>query len=93
MKGSQINDCINIEVINEGVKIKEEDIEHIWERYYKVNRVDGENTIGSGLGLAIVKTILLAHGVDFGVKSHDDGTTVFWFQLKRVKPGIKKSDE
>lgn len=83
IKAQQIKDYINIEVNNEGVKIKDEDIEHIWERYYKVNRVAGESTIGSGLGLAIVKNILRAHEVEFGVNSHDNGTTVFWFRLHR----------
>lgn len=82
IRANQVKNCINIEVINEGVKIRDEDIEHIWERYYKVNRVTGENPIGSGLGLAIVKNILLAHDVDFGANSHDDGKTVFWFRLK-----------
>ncbi len=90
IKAQQIKDNINIEVINEGVKIRDEDIEHIWERYYKVNKIAGESSIGSGLGLAIVKNILLAHEVDFGVNSHDNGTTVFWFRLPRGNLGIKK---
>lgn len=90
IKAQQLKDHINIEVINEGVKIRDEDIEHIWERYYKVNKIAGESSIGSGLGLAIVKNILLAHEVDFGVNSHDNGTTVFWFRLPRGNHGIKK---
>ncbi|MDF1616081.1 sensor histidine kinase [Petrocella sp. FN5] len=90
IKTNQIKNYINIEVINEGVEIREEDLEHIWDRYYKVNRVTDENSIGSGLGLAIVKNILHAHKVDFGVESHKGGTTVFWFQLNRGDSSIKK---
>lgn len=92
IKAIAMKDYINIEVINEGDKINEKDIEHIWERYYQVNQTTGENPVGSGLGLAIVKTILQAHDVVFGAKSKDDGSTIFWFQLKSSNLEIKRSD-
>jgi len=74
---------VRIEVRDQGEGIAEEDIEHVFERYYKGKRLDGTKGDGTGLGLAIVKSILDMHQVPYGVESKVGEGTVFWFELKK----------
>ncbi|WP_430079077.1 sensor histidine kinase [Paenibacillus ferrarius] len=50
-----------IRVTDTGVGISEEDLPHIFERFYKVSK-SRSNSGGSGLGLAIAKEIVQYHG-------------------------------
>ncbi len=70
-------------VTDQGEGIPADELEHIWERYYKVQRnsADGPSG-GSGLGLAIVKEILSLHKARFGVESEVGRGSTFWFELK-----------
>lgn len=74
---------VRIEVRDRGEGIAEEDIEHVFERYYKGKRTDGKKGDGTGLGLAIVKSILDMHQVPYGVESKLGEGTVFWFELEK----------
>jgi len=80
---TQSKDRVKIEVKDTGEGIEEEDLKHIFERYYKGKRLDGNKTTGTGLGLAIVKSILDMHRVSFGVESKVGQGTTFWFELKK----------
>ena len=73
-----------IEIRDQGQGIAKEDLEHMFERYYKGKRTDGQTSEGTGLGLAIVKSILDMHNVLYGVESEVDEGTVFWFELAKV---------
>ncbi|WMM25922.1 HAMP domain-containing sensor histidine kinase [Tissierella sp. MB52-C2] len=65
-----------------GKGIAKEELNHIWDRYYMVGKTHKPAVIGTGLGLSIVKDILIAHNSDFGVESHTNQGTTFWFQLR-----------
>jgi len=71
-------DDVIVKVQDFGDGILEEDIPHIFERYYK-----GNNSKGYGLGLAIVKAILENHGFNYGIESEKDIGTIFYFSLKK----------
>ena len=60
---------ITIYVADNGIGISEEDLSHIFERFYRADKyhTSGGNSIG--LGLAIVKWIAEIHGGTVGVKS------------------------
>lgn len=75
------NGTVRLEVKDHGVGIAPEDIENIWQRYYKVDRVHRRSTMGSGLGLSIVREILDLHGARYGVQSKIGEGSVFWFEL------------
>ncbi len=72
---------IRVEVEDHGMGIPESEIEHIWQRYYKVKQTHRRATVGSGLGLSIVREILDAHEARYGVISRIGEGSVFWFEL------------
>ena len=73
---------VRISVIDTGDGIDSQDIDAIWDRYYRVDKVHKRATIGTGLGLSIVKEILEAHGAEFGVRSTKGEGTTFWFEFR-----------
>lgn len=73
---------VRIEVIDTGAGIAKEELENVWERYYKVDKTHKRAVMGTGLGLSIVKNILKLHDVRFGVISELGKGTCFWFELK-----------
>ena len=75
-------DCL-VEIIDTGKGIDEEDLQNIWNRYYKQEKNHKRNVIGTGLGLSIVKNILEQHHFDYGVKSIKNHGTTFYFKIKK----------
>ena len=69
------------QVQDHGVGIPEDELPHIWERYYKASSNMVRSTTGSGLGLSIVKEILSLHNANYGVDSTLGKGTTFWFEL------------
>lgn len=73
-------DVVRITVKNTGKNIPEEDIERIWEKFYKVDKARTRSYGGNGIGLSIVKAIMELHNKDYGVNNVEDGVE-FWFEL------------
>ncbi|WP_374016715.1 HAMP domain-containing sensor histidine kinase [Paenibacillus thiaminolyticus] len=67
---------IQMKVTNTGVKIKEEDIQHIFKPFYRIEKSRNRNTGGSGLGLYIVKQIFEALSITYSVKNTEQGVQV-----------------
>ncbi|MHC1720343.1 MAG: sensor histidine kinase [Clostridiaceae bacterium] len=74
-----------IEVGDHGAGIPEEELEFIWDRYYRTKGIKKKNIYGSGLGLSIVKSILDAHGATCSVESKEGEGTTFRFSLDKVQ--------
>ncbi len=74
---------VRVEVTDTGSGIAEEDLPHIWDRYYKAKKTAARNSLGTGLGLAIVKSVLEAHQAPYGVESKKGAGTTFWFELQK----------
>ena len=66
-----------------GIGIPPEDLERIFERFYRVDKMRSRSVGGTGLGLAIVKHILEAHGSTMFVKSEVNKGSEFSFKLKK----------
>lgn len=71
---------VRVSVFNTGEKIPEEDLEKIWDKFYKVDKARTREYGGNGIGLSIVKAIMDAHNQRYGVKNYDNGVE-FWFEL------------
>ncbi len=83
---------VRIEVKDDGIGIKKEDISHIWSRYYKAAETFKRPDSGSGLGLSIVKNILDIHNADYGVESEYTKGATFWFELEKYNKKNNKTD-
>lgn len=65
---------VRFHVINFGEVIPQEDLEHIFERFYRVDAARTEGQGGTGLGLAIAKNIIERHNGTISVRSDLSGT-------------------
>lgn len=77
------NDKVRIAVFNTGNPIPEDSIEHLWEKFYKVDKARTREYGGSGIGLSIVKAIMESMNQTYGVTNYDNGVE-FWFTLDRA---------
>lgn len=70
------SDKVNLSVTNTGEPIPEEEIQHIFKRFYRVDKSRVREKGGYGLGLSIAKTIVDSHHGKINIKSSKyDGTT------------------
>ena len=76
---------VRFDVIEHGAGIPEEELTHVWQRYYKTSVNHARNTEGTGLGLSIVKSILTIHNANYGVESQEGSGSDFWFEMDIVR--------
>ena len=74
---------IEVRITNSGKGIKEEELPHIWDKYYKIDKTYSRVHVGTGIGLSIVKNILELHNTEYGVESKENKYTTFYFELKK----------
>jgi signal transduction histidine kinase len=67
-----------------GIGISVEDVEHIFERFYRADKARSAETGGSGIGLAITKKIIETHGGRIWVDSALAEGSTFYFSLPLV---------
>ncbi len=76
---------VYVTVKDNGVGIPQEDIPHVFDRFYKVEKAHTPSPqVGSGLGLSIVKRIIEQHGQTITVRSARGRGTQFTFSLERA---------
>ena len=71
---------VRVDVFNTGKTIPEEDLTHVWDKFYKVDKAHSRAYGGSGIGLSIVQAIMEAHHMPYGVDNRENGVS-FWFEL------------
>ncbi len=71
---------LTVTVYNSGRNIAEEDLERIWEKFYKTDKARTREYGGNGIGLSIVKAIMESMRQEYGVRNVSDGVE-FWFTL------------
>jgi signal transduction histidine kinase len=72
---------VNVSIIDNGQGIKLDEINLIWDRFYKTDTSRGVDKVGVGIGLSIVKKILDAHEESITVSSEPNVRTKFTFSL------------
>jgi two-component system phosphate regulon sensor histidine kinase PhoR len=63
------HDKVYLIVLDKGIGIPEHDLDHIFERFYRVDKARSRRLGGAGLGLSIVKTIIAKHRAEISVSS------------------------
>lgn len=74
---------VSIAIENTGETIAPEDLERIFDRFYRVDPSRQRNSEGTGLGLAITRSIVIAHGGTISAASKA-GLTRFTIRLPRA---------
>ena len=70
-----------VEVADSGIGIPEESIEHIYERFYRVDKSHSREIGGNGLGLAITRSAILMHRGSIKVVSEEGEGTTFTVKI------------
>jgi len=78
-------DVAYITVEDNGIGIPEEDLDHIFERFYRVDKARSRQAGGTGLGLAIVRDTVRRRGGSVEARLRDEGGTIFTICLPLEK--------
>lgn len=81
---SIVDEQVKVCVENKGSHIPKDQLERVWERFYRVDTSRQRSEGSTGLGLAISKNILDLHDVQYGVMNTSDGV-LFYFYLNKNK--------
>jgi two-component system phosphate regulon sensor histidine kinase PhoR len=82
---SDIENKYLIDVKDNGIGIAEENLNRVFERFFRVDKSRSRDNGGTGLGLAIVKHIMEAHNELITVKSKIGEGTTFSITLKKAQ--------
>ncbi len=85
---SKLDGWAQFEVKDTGLGIPAEDLPHIFDRFYRVDKGRARTQGGSGLGLSIAKWVAKAHGGDIQVESEVGVGTIFTLRLPAYQPRI-----
>ena len=78
------DDVIEIAVTDQGIGIPEDELDRVFERFFRVDQARSRTTGGTGLGLSIVKHVVQNHGGDVRVWSQPGRGSTFTIRLPRV---------
>lgn len=74
-------DLTEVTVKDTGIGIEPDELDLIWERFYKSDKSRGRDKTGTGLGLAIARNIINEHGQTIRAESKPGEGTAFIFTL------------
>ena len=80
-----VGDTVEIAITDQGIGIEGDDLERVFERFYRVDQARSRNTGGTGLGLSIVKHTVQNHGGDVRVWSTPGRGSTFIIRLPRAE--------
>ena len=93
VQASATGDAVEIAVADTGEGIAQEDLPHIFDRFWRADRSrarDGRRSGGAGLGLSIAKSLVEAHGGRIWAESTSGGEgATFRFTLPLQKSGVE----
>ena len=79
-----IEDKVRVSVFNTGKNISEENMQKIWNRFYKEDSSRNREMGGTGIGLSLVKAIMNNYKNDYGVFNKENGVE-FYFDLNTLR--------
>jgi len=85
ISGRRVAQQVEIEVADRGIGIPPEDLQRVFDKFYRVHRPD--NVTGTGLGLSISKGIVEAHGGHIAAENRPGGGTIIRLTLPVAESG------
>ena len=82
---------VEISVVDQGIGIPQDEIDRIFERFYRVDPARHRSTGGTGLGLSIVKHVAATHGGEVRVWSVEGQGSTFTLTLPQHLPSRDSS--
>jgi two-component system, OmpR family, sensor histidine kinase SenX3 len=79
-----VDDVVEIAVTDQGVGIPDDELDRVFERFFRVDQARSRSTGGTGLGLSIVKHIVQNHRGDVRVWSQAGHGSTFTIRLPRA---------
>jgi two-component system sensor histidine kinase ArlS len=87
--GTVQTDSLTIRVIDSGIGIPDEDLPHVFNRFYRVDKARSRGSGGTGLGLSIAKRLVETYNGHIYMESKVDEGTNVWIQFPLVKDETK----
>ena len=75
-----------VEVADTGIGLAPEDVDRVFDRFWRASPSSGRVSRGTGLGLAMVKAIAEAHGGSAEAEARDGGGAIFRIRLRGLVP-------
>ncbi len=72
---------LKVEIRDTGIGIAQSELAHIFDLYYKVPDVSGQNALGSGIGLAVTRALVIAMNGEINVTSTPDEGSCFTIEI------------
>lgn len=76
--------AVTFTVWNEGEALEEEELQKVWEKFYRTDKARSRESGGTGIGLSIVKAIAETLHASCGAENRDDGIA-FWFRMPKTE--------
>jgi signal transduction histidine kinase len=80
------DDHVQIDIFDTGIGIPAEDIEHVFDEFFRAGNARKSEKDGTGLGLSIVKQIVEQHGGEISVESQEGQGTKFTVTIPKDGP-------
>ena len=82
---------VEIAVTDQGIGIPDEELDRVFERFFRIDPARSRHTGGSGLGLSIVKHVVQNHGGDIRVWSQPGNGSTFTIRLPKASLAVATS--
>ena len=85
--------AVRLRVTDTGIGIRKDDLEHLFERFHRVQNAGGRSFEGTGIGLALVRELVTLHGGAIKVESEFGRGTVFTVIVPRTERPTNRTPE
>jgi signal transduction histidine kinase len=86
LETKSVDDNVQIDIVDTGIGIPAEDLEHVFEEFFRAGNARKNEKDGTGLGLSIVKQIVEQHGGKISVESREGRGTKFTVIIPKDGP-------